>query len=42
MNKSEFVALIISGDYPHYELRVVRHDEIPVSKKDPFITNNLG
>ncbi len=42
MKKSEFVALIKSGNYPNYEIRVVRHDEIPVSKKDPFITNNLG
>ncbi len=42
MKKSEFVSLIRNGYYPSYELRVIGGDEIPVSKKDPLATNNLG
>ena len=42
MKKSEFVTHIKNGDYPNYELRVIGRDEIPVSKKDPLSSNNLG
>ncbi len=42
MNKAEFVAAIKNGDYPNYELRVIRGDEIPTSKKDGVKTDNLG
>ncbi|MFN8369571.1 MAG: hypothetical protein U0T83_02975 [Bacteriovoracaceae bacterium] len=42
MKKNEFVAFIKNGDYPNYEIRLVRGDNIPVSKKDPFTSNNLG
>lgn len=42
MKKNEFVTFIKNGDYPNYELRVIGGDEIPVSKKDPLATNNLG
>jgi hypothetical protein len=42
MKKSEFVIFIKHGDYPNYELRVIHGDEIPVSKKDPLSSNNLG
>lgn len=42
MKKNEFVTFIKHGDYPNYELRVIGGNEIPVSKKDPLSTNNLG
>ncbi len=42
MNKAEFVVSIKNGDYPNYELRVIRGDEIPTSKKDEVTTDNLG
>lgn len=42
MNKNEFANLIKNGNYPNYELRKKSGDEIPVSKKDIFSTNNLG
>ncbi len=42
MKKSEFVNFIKNGNYPNYELRKKSGDEIPVSKKDIFPTNNLG
>jgi len=42
MKKNEFVTFIKHGDYPNYELRIIGGDEIPVSKKDPLSTNNLG
>ena len=42
IKKDEFVTLIKNGVYPNYELRKICGDEIPVSKKDIFSTNNLG
>lgn len=42
LKKSEFVNLIKNGNYPNYELRTTNREEIPVSKKDIFSTNNLG
>ncbi|MFN8369574.1 MAG: hypothetical protein U0T83_02990 [Bacteriovoracaceae bacterium] len=42
MKKNEFVAFIKNGDYPNYEIRLVRGDEIPTSKKDFSNLNNLG
>jgi hypothetical protein len=41
LKKSEFVNLIKNGNYPNYELRTINREEIPVSKKDIFATNNL-
>jgi len=42
MSKAEFVISIKNGDYPNYELRIIRGDEIPVSKKDGVTIDNLG
>jgi hypothetical protein len=42
MKKSEFVDLIKIGSYPNYELRVIAGEDIPVSKKDNSVINNLG
>ncbi len=42
LKKNEFVTLIKNGSYPNYELRVMKGDEIPVSKKDSSVINNLG
>lgn len=42
LSKQEFVASIRDGKYPHYEIRIVDGDEIPVSKKDKDVPNNLG
>jgi hypothetical protein len=42
LKKSEFVALIKKGNYPNYELRIIAGEDIPVSKKDNSVINNLG
>ncbi len=42
MNKKDYVALIKDGTYPNYEIRIIKGDEIPVSKGDNSIINNLG
>jgi len=42
MKKSEFVDHIKKGNYPNYELRVIAGENIPVSKKDNTVINNLG
>jgi len=42
ISKAEFVADIKKGNYPNYELRVIRGDEIPASKKDGVSVDNLG
>ena len=42
LSRSEFVSEIKTGKYPFYEIRIVKGDETPVSKKDKNIPNNLG
>lgn len=42
MNKKDFVALIKDGTYSNYEIRVILGDEIPSSRRDGSIINNLG
>ncbi len=42
LSKGEFISEIKIGNYPFYEIRIVKGDETPVSKKDKNIPNNLG
>ncbi len=42
LSRSEFISEIKMGKYPFYEIRIVKGDETPVSKKDKNIPNNLG
>lgn len=42
LSKQEFVTSIKDGKYPRYEIRIIRGDETPVSKKDRNLPNNLG
>lgn len=42
LSKSEFISEIKIGNYPFYEIRIIKGDETPVSKKDKNIPNNLG
>lgn len=42
LSKQEFVDSIRDGKYPRYEIRIVDGDEIPTSKKDKDVPNNLG
>lgn len=42
LTRSEFLSEIKTGTYPFYEIRIVKGDETPVSKKDKNIPNNLG
>lgn len=42
LSKEEFVTSIKDGKYPRYEIRIIRGDETPVSKKDRNLPNNLG
>lgn len=42
LSRSEFISEIKMGNYPFYEIRIVKGDETPVSKKDKNIPNNLG
>jgi hypothetical protein len=42
LSRVEFVNEIKNGAYPGFEIRIVKGDETPVSKKDKNIPNNLG
>lgn len=42
LSKGEFISEIKIGNYPFYEIRMIKGDETPVSKKDKNIPNNLG
>lgn len=42
LSRDEFLAEIKLGKYPTYEIRLIDRNEIPVSKKDKIIPNNLG
>ena len=42
LSRGEFISEIKTGKYPFYEIRIVKGDETPVSKKDKNIPNNLG
>jgi len=42
LNREEFISAIVSGKYPRYEIRFIRGEETPVSKKDRNLPNNLG
>ncbi len=42
LSRNEFISEIQRGKYPFYEIRIVKGDETPVSKKDKNIPNNLG
>jgi len=39
--KSEFISLILNGQYSNYEIRNINGKETPVSKKDGITVNNL-
>lgn len=41
-NRDEFISAILHGKYPRYEIRKINGEETPISKKDKFISNNLG
>lgn len=42
LNREEFISAIMSGKYPRYEIRKIKGEDTPVSKKDKLIPNNLG
>lgn len=42
LDREEFISAIISGKYPRYEIRKIKGEDTPVSKKDSFVPNNLG
>ena len=42
LTRNEFLYEIKLGKYPRYEIRIIRGQETPVSKKDDRIPNNLG
>lgn len=42
LSRNEFITEIILGNYPYYEIRIIKGDETPVSKKDKKMLNNLG
>lgn len=41
-NRDEFISAINLGKYPRYEIRKIKGEDIPVSKKDNLVPNNLG
>lgn len=42
MTREELVALILSGSYPGYSVKLIRGLETPVSKRDGKRINNIG
>ena len=42
LNREEFISAIVSGKYPRYEIRNIKAEDTPVSKKDSLVQNNLG
>lgn len=42
MDKSLFVSEIEAGNYPDYEIRLIKGVKTPFSKRDRFYFNNLG
>lgn len=42
LSRNEFITEIKLGNYPFYEIRIIKWDETPVSKKDKKMLNNLG
>lgn len=42
MARAEFVEAIINGQYPGYEIRKIHGINVPVSKRDSLVSNNLG
>ena len=42
MDRKEFVNLIKEGIYSDFEIRKIGRNEIPSSKKDGVLINNLG
>lgn len=42
LSRNEFITEIKLGNYPFYEIRIIKGDETPVSKKDKKMLNNLG
>ncbi len=41
-NREEFISAIVYGKYPRYEIRKIKGEATPVSKKDSLVPNNLG
>lgn len=39
LSKEDFVLQIKLGNYPKYELRLIKGEDTPVSKKDKIIPN---
>lgn len=42
LTKDEFLKMIKEGMYPNYSYKTVDGDEIPISKRDRYMFNNLG
>lgn len=42
LSRQEFLSEIKFGKYSLYEIRLINGEEIPVSKKDKLVPNNLG
>ena len=42
LSRQEFLSEIKLGKYSRYEIRFIQGEEIPVSKKDKLVPNNLG
>lgn len=42
MSLGEFIARIKKGEYPDYYIKVVNGEEIPVSKPNGIVEDNLG
>lgn len=41
-SRDEFIIAIVSGKFPRYEIRKIKGEDTPVSKKDNLVPNNLG
>lgn len=41
-SRDEFITAIVSGKYPRYEIRKIKGEDTPVSRKDNLVSNNLG
>jgi len=42
LTRDEFLSAIVSGKYSRYEIRKIKVEDTPISKKDKLISNNLG
>ena len=42
LTRDEFLSAIVSEKYSRYEIRKIKVEDTPISKKDKLISNNLG